>query len=93
MNTPRSGKKRMNMNQRAFAQPLWSLRRTLSTNVHRTTKITRKNAVKTTWDTHQLPRRREPSASRGSYGPERLADMKRRYDPTRALHDNQNIAP
>jgi hypothetical protein len=40
--------KRMNRNHNAFAQPPWSRRRKLSTNVHRTTKIQRKNSAKRT---------------------------------------------
>jgi Berberine and berberine like len=34
-----------------------------------------------------------PARVQASYAPNRLVDMKRRYEPTRAFHDNQNIAP
>ncbi len=44
MNTPRSGKKMMTMNHAAFAHPLWSVRRKLSTNAQRITNRTRTNS-------------------------------------------------
>jgi hypothetical protein len=38
------GKKMMKRNQRALDQPLWSLRRKLSTNTQMTRKIQRRNS-------------------------------------------------
>jgi len=48
MNTPRIGKKKISRNHPAFAHPLWSLRRKLSTNAHRTTNRTSTNREKRT---------------------------------------------